>query len=200
MSYKPSYAIAITGGIATGKSTFCSLLRLFGYEIIDADKIAHIKLQESANKIAELFGSDYVNNGIVDKKRLGSLVFSNKEAKKSLEELLHPKIRKEIFNYCCELDKKYIPYFVDIPLFFETKAYEIKPVVLVYAPKELQIKRIVKRDNLSYEDALKRIENQIDIEQKKELADYVVDNSSNLANLEKEAQKLIDWIKSIKVS
>ncbi len=190
-----THAIALTGGIATGKSTVCSLLRLHGYEIIDADKIAHETLDNSKEQITELFGNEYVKDGAVDRKELGKLVFGDKEAKAKLESLLHPKIRETIYVACAELDKKRVPYFVDIPLFFETKAYDIKPIVLIYAPKETQIERAMKRDNLTHDDATMRIENQIDIEKKREMADFVVDNSKDLPSLQNEVQRLIKYIK-----
>lgn len=190
-----THAIALTGGIATGKSTVCSLLKLHGYEIIDADKIAHKTLEESKEQIVEIFGSEYIKADAVDRKLLGKLVFGDIEAKAKLESLLHPKIRETIYAACAELDKKCVPYFVDIPLFFETKAYDIKPIVLIYAPKETQIERAMKRDSLTHDDALRRIENQIDIEKKREMADFVVNNSKDLPSLQNEVQRLIKYIK-----
>lgn len=85
-------AIALTGGIATGKSTVCNLLKLHGFLIIDADKIAHKLLDENSQKIEELFGKQYVENGKVLRKELGKIIFSNEENKLKLEALLHPLI------------------------------------------------------------------------------------------------------------
>ena len=81
-------AIALTGGISTGKSTVCNLLKLHGFLIIDADKIAHKILDLNASKIEELFGTKYVENGLVQRKELGKIIFSNEENKLKLEALL----------------------------------------------------------------------------------------------------------------
>ena len=89
-------AIALTGGIATGKSTVCNLLKLHGFLIIDADKIAHKLLDENSQKIEELFGKQYVENGKVLRKELGKIIFSNEENKLKLEALLHPLIFQKI--------------------------------------------------------------------------------------------------------
>ena len=90
------YAIALTGGIATGKSTVASLLALNGMRVIDADTISHEILDASVLWVKDNFGDEYVNGSKVDRPKLGSLVFSDSEAKKKLENYLHPKIRDEI--------------------------------------------------------------------------------------------------------
>ena len=94
MAFK--YAIALTGGIATGKSTVASLLALNGMRVIDADSISHKILDDSHAWVEETFGSEYVNNSKVDRTKLGSMIFSNSDSKKVLEDFLHPKIRAEI--------------------------------------------------------------------------------------------------------
>ncbi|WP_200762937.1 dephospho-CoA kinase [Nitrosophilus alvini] len=189
------YAIALTGGIASGKSTVSSLLKLYGFSVIDADKIAHEVLDTQKDKIAEIFGSEYIKEGRVDRKALGKLIFSDKEAKKKLENLLHPIIRKRIEEESRKLERFKIPYFIDIPLFYETKAYPIKETVVVYAPAEQQIKRLVEREGYTPEEAKKRVDAQIDIEEKKRRADYVIDNSKDLKHLQKECEEFIKTIK-----
>ena len=94
MAYE--YAIALTGGIATGKSTVASLLMLNGMRIIDADTISHEILDASSAWVRENFGEEFVNCSKVNRTKLGTLIFSDKEAKKKLEDFLHPKIRAEI--------------------------------------------------------------------------------------------------------
>ena len=119
------YAIALTGGIATGKSTVASLLALNGMRVIDADSISHEILDASHSWVKESFGDEYVNSSKVDRAKLGSLVFSNIELKKKLEEFLHPKIRLEIEKRSIKQDSFKFPYLIDIPLFFENGAYDI---------------------------------------------------------------------------
>jgi len=187
-------AIALTGGISTGKSTVCNLFKLHGFLIIDADEIAHKLLDENSAKIAEMFGSQYVENGKVLRKELGKIIFTNEENKLKLESLLHPLIKDEIVKRSRLFESQDKPYFIDIPLFFEKMHYPIPRSLVVYTPKDLQIQRLMKRDSISEEEALVKISNQWDIEKKKELADMVIDNSKNLKNLQDEVERIIEEI------
>lgn len=188
------YAIALTGGIATGKSTVCNLLKLHGFLTIDADKIAHKLLDENSGKIASIFGEEYVDNGKVLRKKLGKIIFSNEENKLKLEAILHPLIKEEIIKESRIFETQEKPYFIDIPLFFEKMHYPISKSLVVYTPKEIQIQRLMKRDDISEEEAKVKISNQMDIENKKKLADFIVDNSSNLKNLQNEVERIIKEI------
>lgn len=190
-----AHAIVLTGGIGTGKSTVCNILKLYGFSIIDADKIANYILQKEKDSIIKLFGKKYIKDNSVDKKALARLIFKNKDAKQKLENLMHPLIKKKIIEESLKLEKHKVPYIIDIPLFFETKNYPIKRVAVVYAPKELQIQRVVNRDKLSYEEAIDRIESQLSIEKKKEKATYLIDNSKDLKNLQKEIDKFVEKVK-----
>lgn len=190
-----AHAIVLTGGIGTGKSTVCNILKLYGFSIIDADKIANYILQKEKDSIIKLFGKKYIKDNSVDKKALAKLIFKNKDAKQKLENLMHPLIKKKIIEESLKLEKYKVPYIIDIPLFFETKNYPIKRVAVVYAPKELQIQRVVNRDKLSYEEAIERIESQLSIEKKKEKATYLIDNSKDLKNLQKEIDKFVEKVK-----
>ena len=165
MAYK--YAIALTGGIATGKSTVASLLNLGGIRIIDADKISHEILDNSYEWVADIFGAEYIDGKKVNRSKLGMLIFSNNDKKKILEDYLHPKIKKEIEIRSKAQDKFKFPYLIDIPLFFEKQSYPIKESVVVYTPKEIQLERFMKRNGFNKEESLRRIESQIDIEEKK---------------------------------
>jgi len=189
------YAVALSGSIGSGKSTVCSLLKLHGFEIVDADKIAKNCLEDQAESVAKLFGEEFVKNGVVDRKALASLIFNDKNQKKILEELIHPLVREEISNVASVLDKKKKPYIVDIPLYFETRAYKMPLVVVVYAPKNVIIQRVVLRDSKSEKEALNIVESQLDIEYKKEQADIVIDNSLDLKHLQKEVETAVSKIK-----
>lgn len=183
------HAIALTGGISTGKSTVASILKLYGFEVIDADAIAHEVLQSVAGKVAELFGAEYVHDGVVDRKKLGGLVFSNPDEKKKLEQLVHPLIRQEIMRRAERSEVQGVPYFIDIPLFYETGAYDIDKVLVVYASREIQLERLVKRDGFSEEEARKRINAQMDIEEKRKRADYVIDNTKDIGYLTEQLEE-----------
>lgn len=184
------YAIALTGGISTGKSTVIDLLRHSGFRVIDADTIAHEVLDEEQRSISELFGETFVKNGKVDRKLLGSVVFTDQEKRKALEALLHPLIYEKISQEAKRLDKRTEPYIVDIPLFYEGGRYAIENVIVVYAKKSQQLERLMKRDGYNKEEALSRIESQIDIEDKRDNATYVIDNSGSLQQLTFETERV----------
>ena len=187
-------AIALTGGISTGKSTVCNLFKLHGFLTIDADKIAHRLLDENSHKIASMFGEQYVENGKVLRKELGKIIFSNEENKLKLEALLHPLIKEEIIKESKIFEEQNKPYFVDIPLFFEKMHYPIPKSLVIYTPKNLQIERLMKRDNISEDEAKLKISNQMHIEEKRKLADMVIDNSQNLKHLQNEVERIIGEI------
>ena len=220
---KFKHAIVITGSIGSGKSTVCELLRDRGFEIIDADKISHCILDRYAAQVAEIFGAQYVvqkdakaeNSGLqaefgvssgeeisftpcasVDRKKLGELVFKNPAELAKLEALLHPKITAEILSRARALETKGKFYFVDIPLFFEGKRHEFfDKVAVVYAPKDTLISRVMKRNGLDHAAAKHRVELQTDIEQKRAMADFVIDNSGDLAALKTAVERFLKELK-----
>ena len=189
------YAIALSGGIATGKSTVASLLGLNGLRVIDADGISHKILDENSHWVAENFSKEFVKNSKVDRAALGRVIFANTEAKAKLEAFLHPKIREEIEHQSIKQDSFKFPYLIDIPLFFEKKNYDIRESVVVYTPKEIQLERFIKRNGFSKEESLRRIDSQMDIEKKRELATWVIDNSGSLKHLQQECENFVDMIK-----
>ncbi len=219
---KFKHAVVITGSIGSGKSAVCELLRDRGFEIIDADKISHCVLDRCAAQVAKIFGTQYVmqkdaqaenldshaefkasgNEKIltdscasVDRKKLGELVFKNPAELAKLEALLHPKITAEILSQAQALEAKGKLFFVDIPLFFESKRYEfLDKVAVVYAPKNTLIARVMKRNGLDYAAAKHRVELQTDIEQKRAMADFVIDNSGDLQNLRDETGSFLKKI------
>ena len=190
------FAIALTGGIATGKSTVASLLALNGMRVIDADSISHKILDDSHAWVEETFGSEYVKNSKVDRSLLGDMIFSTSTAKKTLEDFLHPKIRAEIEKQSIKQDGFKFPYLIDIPLFFENCAYNIKDSVVVYTPKDIQLDRFMKRNGYSEEESLKRVASQMPIDEKKAKATWIIDNSKNLKHLQQECEDFVDIIKA----
>ena len=219
---KFKHAVVITGSIGSGKSAVCELLRDRGFEIIDADRISHDVLDRCATQVAEIFGAQYVvqkdaqaknlsshaefdtsgdeknltdSRAFVDRKKLGELVFENPAELTKLEALLHPKITAEILSQAQALEAKGKLYFVDIPLFFEGKRYEFfDKVAVVYAPKDTLIARVMKRNGLDRAAAKHRVELQTDIEQKRAMADFVIDNSGDLENLKNQTLDFLEKI------
>ncbi len=194
------YACVLTGGIATGKSTVCSLLKSHGYSIIDADTVAKEQLENSKSELKELFGESIFDGLTIDRKKLADIIFNSQSQREKLNSLIHPKVRLEMKRLALEKERLNESYIVDIPLFFESGEYECEVSVVVYTPKDIQLKRLMKRDNISEEEAIKRIKSQIDIDEKKKKADWVIDNSSDLKQLEKETEKFIDFIREIYAS
>jgi len=192
MAFK--YAVVLTGSIATGKSSTAGILKKMGFEIIDADSIAHEILNEQHPQVSEIFGEDMVEKGIVNRKALGVIVFADEQKRKSLEQLLHPLIYKRIKGLSEKLDNKKVPYLIDIPLFFETNRYPIEKSLVVYTPLKIQLKRLMQRDKTQNVDAQKRIDTQISIEEKVKRANYVIDNSGTLAELERECLRVKEEI------
>ena len=212
---KFKHAVVITGSIGSGKSAVCELLRDRGFEIIDADKISHCVLDRCAAQVAEIFGTQYVMQkdaqvkfdasrdeeilstpcASVDRKKLGELVFKDPAELAKLEVLLHPKITAEILSQAQSLEAKGKLYFVDIPLFFEGKRYEFfDKVAVVYAPKDTLIARVMKRNGLDRAAAKHRVGLQTDIEQKRAMANFMIDNSGDLENLRRETQAFLEKI------
>lgn len=188
-------AIVLTGGIASGKSTVSALMRLYGFHIIDADKVAHAVLDANAGEIATLFGDEYIVQNRVDRKKLGTLVFANKKKRLELEALVHPKIKEQILQQAYTQEKFGKPYFIDIPLFFEREgAYEVERVLVVYTPKEIQLERLIKREGLSEQEATQRIESQLPIESKREKATYLIYNDRDLKHLQNECERVKEEI------
>ncbi|WRB10882.1 dephospho-CoA kinase [Helicobacter pylori] len=187
-------AVALTGGIGTGKSTTIKILESQGYPILDADKIAHQLLQEHRFKIAQHFGSEIIEKDILNRKKLGAIVFQKANELKWLEDFLHPLIRERMLEKAYELEKNHQAYFLDIPLFFEVggkKCYPVSKVVLIYVPKALQIERLLERDKLKKAEILQRLACQMDIEQKRAMSDYIIDNSSGLKDLNKQVERFL---------
>ncbi|EFX43426.1 dephospho-CoA kinase [Helicobacter suis] len=185
------HAFVLTGGIATGKSTVGNLLSLHGFSVLDADKIAHGLFEAHNQEIAKMF----MDKQSISRQELAPLIFNNQEARAKLEAFLHPKIREQMLKSAQELEKHNKPYFLDIPLYYEIegiKHYGISQIVLVYAPRALQIERLQKRDShLSLEQIEKRLSAQLDIEFKKSLAPFVLDNSKDLKYLQEQVQTFI---------
>lgn len=193
MTFENAYVL--TGGIATGKSTVSSLLKKNGFSVIDADVIAKEELQSSQSELKQIFGDSIFVDGKIDRKKLATIIFDSEEQREKLNNLIHPKVRKAIKKEAMKREKYKLPYIMDIPLFFESGNYDCKMALVVYTPKHIQLDRLIEREGLSSEEAQKRVSAQLDIDEKKKRADWVIDNSSDLKHLEKETEKFINYIR-----
>ena len=181
--------IGLTGGIATGKSQSSKIFKELGCYIIDADKLSRTlttKNSKCLKEIVETFGTDILkDNGTLNRKKLGQIVFNDKQAKMDLERIIHPHIIKKTNEI---IAKKYnkTNIIVDAPLLFEVGLDRVcDKVIVIYARYHIQITRFMKRDNISKEEAIKRISLQMPIEEKIRLADITIDNSGTLIDLKK---------------
>ncbi len=188
--------IGLTGGIATGKSTVSQMLERRGAALVDADRIAREVVepgQAPLRQIAERFGQAVLNeDGTLNRRKLGQIVFSDEAERKALEAITHPAIRALMRERMerLEAERPDRLVVVDVPLLFESKLQSLfEQVLVVYVPRSVQLTRLMGRDGLAEEEARKRLDAQMDIEDKKRLADYVIDNSSGLAETEEQIDR-----------
>ncbi len=206
---KLEYAIALTGGIASGKTTASKILELLGYHVVCADSIAHKVLEENADEIIQTFGQEIIYNPLeskqdsgtmrINRKALGRIVFGDTNKRKILESITHPKIHSQILSIAKELDSHKQWYFLDIPLFFESggKArYPVKYVLSIITSQELQLARLRQRDDLDLAQAQSRIQAQIPNEQKAKQSDFVIYNDSTLNALQSSIDSFLRALES----
>lgn len=193
----PSKVIAITGGIGSGKSAVAKLFEEWGAKTVDADILAREVVEpgtEGFQRVVDNFGEDMVlADGSLNRPRLASIIFTDAEKKKLLESLLHPLIRERWLHKMDELKKTNAPIIAYIvPLFFESTAKmpEIEKVVLVSAPEEIRIARIMVRDLFPVHIAEQRIKAQLPDSAKIDKSDFVIKNDASLAQLESRAREV----------
>ncbi|MCB0391078.1 MAG: dephospho-CoA kinase [Bdellovibrionales bacterium] len=187
--------IGLTGGIATGKSTVSNLLREMGYPVVDADALAHKSLEKDSEcykQVVKIFGSSILDENLqIDRKKLGKIVFSNKVDLTKLENIIHPYVQKMALEIRREYESTgHKLAFYDVPLLFEKELQgNFDKTMLVYAPIDLQKERIINRDKLTDQDVDLRIAAQIPIDDKKTMADIIIENTGSLADLKQELNK-----------
>ncbi len=189
--------LGLTGGIACGKTTISNIFKQLGVKVIDADKVARevIELPEIVNQIKKNYGDEVFINGKLDRKKLREIIFNDKEKIMKLNSIIHPKvidIFKEEYNKNKFSDEIIV---FDIPLLFEVglEKYCNKTIV-VYVNEEIQIKRVMERDNSSRELAKKIIDAQMALFEKVKMADYAIENNSSVNELEKKVKNIIESI------
>ncbi|KEO82055.1 dephospho-CoA kinase [Tumebacillus flagellatus] len=187
----------LTGSIATGKSTVSALFEALGAVIIDADKIVR-QVQQPGQRayedIVEAFGEEILlPDGALDRAKLGALVFGNDANRQKLNGIVHPRVREERDRQTQEALKQNPRAVIiwDIPLLIETGMHnQVDKVIVVYVDAETQFSRLLSRDELSEEAAKQRIASQMPIEEKKQYADYLIDNRGTLAETEEQVRKI----------
>ena len=193
--------IGLTGGIASGKSTVATELRKQNVPVFDADEVSRNAVAKGSKGlalVAEAFGAEYLTaDGEMDRAKISQLVFSDKEALKTLEGILHKIVWDEAEDFLTEAREQKAKLAVhDVPLLIETKWHErVDLVWLVAVSKEQQIKRAMIRSGMTEEEVKARIAAQMSLEDKKKFADVVLDNSGalkeTLEQVHKELAKLL---------
>ena len=190
--------IGITGGIASGKSNVCNVVKELGYPIISCDEITKQDYQIGGkiyNVVLERFGNEYLkDDNTIDRKKLGKLIFNNKSAKMLLDSITHPIIKEELLKEIEKYDDGLI--FVEIPLLYEAKFDSIcDKVICVFLSQKYQVERLMEREGIDEDFALAKIHSQMDLYMKKSLADYVINSKGNF---DETRQQVIDVINNIK--
>ena len=189
--------IGITGSIACGKSTVSDYLKEKGYTIIDADKLGHVALtsEDVKRRLSETFGANILVNNEISREVLGKLVFGNDNNLKKLNNIIHPKI-KELILKLQEEHKDEDLVFLDIALLYEANFVDlVEKVAVVYVDEDVQLKRLMTRNSLSKEEALKRIESQMSPQEKASLGDFVINNSYRKEDTFQQIDEILEKLK-----
>ncbi len=194
--------IGLTGGIASGKSLLAKWFREAGIELLDADAIYKSLLKTNKilyNKIVAYFGKRYATEtGELNTALLGKYVFENKEELLKLNAITHPFVLTEMQSQIEAQRKAGCPLLIlDIPLLYEAKLeYLCDRILLVYVDKETQIERLMRRDQISREMAIHKIDSQMDMAKKAGLSDYVVDNSETPEQTKIQFERILNKLRS----
>jgi dephospho-CoA kinase len=193
--------LGLTGGIGSGKSTVSSMLAARGAVIIDADAITRELQAPGAPLLAELagrFGESIITaDGALDRAALAGVAFSDPEALKALNEIVHPAVAREMDRRLREQRDTDNVVVLDIPLLAENPRKGLSGVVVVDVPVEVAVERLVDQRGMSAEDARARIAKQATREERAKIADRIIDNSGSLADLESQVEEVWRWASSL---
>ena len=186
--------VALTGGIATGKSHVRALFEQLGVPTVDADILARDAVAPGTPGLAaaiERFGPDIVDSrGLLDRRKLASIVFSDAAARRDLEQIVHPAVRQATSAFFDALAGSAHPFAIaDIPLLFETGRHnDFDAVIVTACSPATQLRRIVDRDAATELDARRRIEAQLPIAEKVHRADYVINTEGTFEDTERQVR------------
>lgn len=195
-----SLVIGLTGGIASGKSTVSNMLKEMNITVIDADVEARLAVEKGEpayQKIVAEFGNDILlTNEEIDRVKLGSIIFHNADKRKLLNSIVHPEVRKRMNNQVeAAREREEQVIVLDIPLLFESKlTHMVEKTILVYVDRDIQLKRLMERNELSLKDAEARIKSQMPLSEKVSLADAVINNNGGITETKKQViEVLMGW-------
>lgn len=194
-----AHVFGLTGGIASGKSTVASILRERGIPVVDADQVARDVVAPGTpglEAIVERFGEEVIDdNGELDRKRLGDLVFGDEESRLALEAITHPRIATESMRrLMAAMAQGSEIVFYEAALLVETGRFrDFAALVVVSAPEAAQLERLMSRDGLSRDAARSRIDSQMPLDDKIACADFVIENVGTVNALNTRVDELLDW-------
>ena len=192
--------IGLTGSIASGKSTVSNMLKSLGYPVIDADLVARVVVEkgtETLQAIQLAFGDEILTeDGSLNREKLGSIIFHSPAKRKQLNDIIHPAIRAEMLRQKEELIQAgHQTIIMDIPLLFESKLQSfVDKIIVVTVTEELQLQRLMKRNNYTLEEAKARIHSQLPLSIKEKGADAVIYNNGPFQSTEEQLKKImLSW-------
>ena len=193
--------IGLTGGIASGKTTVAGILERLGAAIVDADALSREVVEpgrDAWNEIVKTFGAEVLQpDRTLDRQKLRAIIFSNPAARKKLEAIIHPRVRalaeKRIGEHAAA---GYEVVVYEVPLLFEGNLHEwLRPVVLVACDADTQRHRLQRRDRVDAAAAQMHIDAQMSLEEKRRLADYVIENNGTFEDIERQVRAILEKIK-----
>lgn len=194
--------VGLTGGIASGKSTVAKILERLGAAIVNADTLSREVVepgQEGWKEIVATFGADVLQpDQTLDRQKLRTIIFDNPDARKTLEAIIHPRVRALAEQRIREHTAAgFVVVVYEVPLLFEAKIHEwLRPVILVACDVDTQRRRLEQRDQVDSAAAQKIIDAQMSLEEKRRLADYVIENNGTLADLERQVREVLAKIQA----
>ena len=194
--------IGLTGGAGSGKSTVAAMFRDLGAAVLDADEATHAVYApgtEGFDAVLAEFGPAYVRDGAIDRQRLGELVFHDRDALRRLNAIVHPRVRQWMADRTAEAVEGGANVVIqDVPLLFENGLQGLfSKTVLVYASPAAQLERLVRQRGLSGDRARSIVAAQMPIDEKRALADYVIDNGAELDDTRRQVEAVWARVRSL---
>ncbi|MFN0139837.1 MAG: dephospho-CoA kinase [Pyrinomonadaceae bacterium] len=196
--------VGLTGSIAVGKTFVCDVARELGCHVLDADRLARNAVAKGSDGLAEIiehFGKDVLlSNGELDRKKMAAIVFADEEKRVLLNSIVHPRVIEAQDEWLSKLEKKDADAIaiVDAALMIESGGYKrFDKIIVVWCAADIQLSRLMGRDNLSPDDAIERIGAQLSQEEKKKFADYLIDTSDGFEDTRKQTTAVVAKLREL---
>lgn len=183
--------VGLTGSIASGKTLVTNYLKKLNYQVIDSDEISHnvLFIDDVKKEVVNTFGKQVLINNVIDRKILGNIIFNDSNKKTLLESIMFPYIVSEIKKQLSLLSGI---VFLDAPLLLEYNLeYLVDKIIVIKVEEDIQIKRLMERDNITKEFAIKKIKSQLPSSEKEKYANYIIDNSYDINNTYNQVDEIL---------